>query len=62
MYLATFHHFESRALRKLEIAYIATITVISFIPALVFLFIRTPAKGPMYGSTVVSIISDNRTK
>lgn len=56
VYLATFHHFESRALQKLEIPYIATITVITFIPALVLLFIRTTAKGPIYGSAVVSIL------
>lgn len=55
VYLAVFHHFDGRALQKLEIMYVVAITVLTFIPALVFLFIRTPARGPIYGGAIVSI-------
>ncbi|KAL4790565.1 hypothetical protein BDV19DRAFT_401957 [Aspergillus venezuelensis] len=44
------YHYEPEALRKLEKIYLATITTLTFIPALVFLFIRSADKGPLYGS------------
>lgn len=53
-YLVVIHHFESHYLHRLEPLYIAMITGVTFIPALVFLFIRSPEKGPIYGSETVS--------
>lgn len=55
-YLVVFRQFDGSALKRLEIKYIAVITVLTFIPAFTFLFIRTAAKGPIYGSSIVSII------
>lgn len=54
VYLVVYHRFETEALRKLEIYYITIITCIVAIPAIAFLFIHTPDKGPMYGSVTVS--------
>lgn len=59
VYLVVFHHFDGRALKRLEIFYVVTITAVTFIPALVFLFIHTSAKGPIYdGSAIVSAIRE----
>ncbi|KAJ5204357.1 uncharacterized protein N7498_005236 [Penicillium cinerascens] len=52
-YLVVFHYFEAHSLHKLELTYIGGITVVTFIPALTFLFIRSPEKGPIYGSETV---------
>ena len=52
-YLVVFYHFDTQALRKLEIKYIGVITILSFIPAFVFLFIHDH-KGPIYGDETVS--------
>jgi hypothetical protein len=52
-YLVVFHRFDTYSLRKLERYYISLITLLTFIPALVFLFIRTSVKGPIYGSETV---------
>ncbi|KAJ5220556.1 hypothetical protein N7468_009760 [Penicillium chermesinum] len=52
-YLVVLHRFESGYLHKLEPFYIGVITVLTFIPAIVFLFIRSPEKGPVYGSETV---------
>jgi hypothetical protein len=54
VFLVVYYQFDVRALRKLEIWYITIITSIVSIPAIVFLFIHTPEKGPMYGSVTVS--------
>jgi hypothetical protein len=54
-YLVVFYHFDTQALRKLEVKYIGAITILSFIPAFVFLFIDTQEKGPIYGDQTVSI-------
>ncbi|KAJ5968960.1 hypothetical protein N7501_005208 [Penicillium viridicatum] len=51
-YLVVFYHFDTQALRKLEIKYIGVITILSFIPAFVFLFIRDH-KGPIYGDETI---------
>ncbi|KAL4759375.1 putative cAMP receptor (Car4) [Aspergillus foveolatus] len=48
--LVVFWHYEPEALRRLEKMYLAVITLLTFIPALVFLFIRSEEKGPLYGS------------
>lgn len=52
-YLVVFHHFDAHSLHKLELKYIGGITVVTFIPALIFLFIRSPGKGPIYGSETI---------
>jgi hypothetical protein len=54
VFLIIFYKYIAPHLRKLEIKYIAIITAITFIPALTFLFIHTPKRGPMYGSVTVS--------
>ncbi|KAL4999803.1 hypothetical protein BDV10DRAFT_183951 [Aspergillus recurvatus] len=48
--LVVFWHYEPEALRRLEKKYLAVITTFTFIPALVFLFVRSEEKGPLYGS------------
>ncbi|KAL5333987.1 hypothetical protein BJX70DRAFT_403016 [Aspergillus crustosus] len=48
--LVVFWQYEPEALRRLEKKYFAVITTLTFIPALVFLFIHNPDKGPLYGS------------
>lgn len=53
-YLVVFYHFDAHTLHGLEIKYIGAITTVTFIPALVFLFINTPEKGPIYGDEIVS--------
>jgi len=53
VYLIVFRRYDAASLRKLEIKYTAVITFIAFIPAFVFLFIRTAEKGPFYGSVTV---------
>ncbi|KAJ5931867.1 hypothetical protein N7516_006356 [Penicillium verrucosum] len=54
-YLVVFYHFDTQSLRKLEIKYISVITILSFIPAFVFLFIRDH-KGPIYGDETVNLV------
>lgn len=53
VFLVVFRRYEAESLKRLERKYAAIITVVTFIPALVFLFIRTEAKGPIYGSVTV---------
>lgn len=53
VFLIVFRRRDVEGLRKLEIKYICVITVAVFIPAFVFLFIRSPDKGPMYGAVTV---------
>lgn len=53
-YLVVFHHFDAHSLQKLEYKYIGAISALSGIPAIVFLCIRTPARGPIYGGETVS--------
>ncbi|KAL2807935.1 hypothetical protein BJX63DRAFT_439794 [Aspergillus granulosus] len=50
--LVVFYHYEPKRLRRLEKKYLVVITTLTFVPALVFLFIRDSDKGPMYGSVV----------
>ncbi|KAL4902010.1 hypothetical protein BDW74DRAFT_169765 [Aspergillus multicolor] len=50
--LVVFWQYEPEALRKLEKKYVAVITTITITPALIFLFVRSDAKGPLYGSVV----------
>lgn len=56
-YLVVFHHFDAHYLQRLEPKYIGGITALTFIPALVFLFIRSDEKGPVYGSETVGFQS-----
>lgn len=60
VFLIVFYKFEAEALRKLEMKYIGVITALVFIPAVTFLFIRTPEKGPMYGSVTVGAIPQRK--
>jgi len=53
VYLIVFHRYDTDSLKRLEWKYMVGITIITFVPALVFLFIRTDEKGPMYGSVTV---------
>lgn len=53
VFLIVFYRHDAEALRKLEMKYIGVITALVFIPAVVFLFIRTAEKGPIYGSVTV---------
>ncbi|KAJ5180878.1 hypothetical protein N7492_004088 [Penicillium capsulatum] len=52
-YLVVFHHFDAHSLQKLEKTYLGIITSVSFIPALVFLFIHSPERGSVYGSETI---------
>ncbi|KAJ5166852.1 uncharacterized protein N7482_005633 [Penicillium canariense] len=52
-YLVVFHHFDAHSLQKLELKYVAVISALTGIPAVVFLFIRTPDKGPIYGGETI---------
>ncbi|AEO60748.1 hypothetical protein MYCTH_2112775 [Thermothelomyces thermophilus ATCC 42464] len=45
--------YDIESLRRLEWKYVASITTVTFIPAFVMLFIRTPDKGPMYGGVTL---------
>ncbi|KAJ5682239.1 hypothetical protein N7462_005404, partial [Penicillium macrosclerotiorum] len=59
-YLVVFHHFDAHLLHKLELKFIGAISALTFIPAFVFLFIRTADKGPIYGGeTIWCSISPN---
>lgn len=53
VFLIVYRRYDTETLRRLEWKYITVITTSTFIPALVFLFIRTDDKGPMYGSVTV---------
>ncbi|KAJ5621917.1 hypothetical protein N7528_005149 [Penicillium herquei] len=59
-YLVVFHHYDAHSLKKIEYKYISSITIITFIPAIVFLCIRSSSKGPVYGNeTIWCSISPN---
>jgi len=57
VYLIVFHCYDTQSLRKLEWKYMLGISVLTFIPAMVLLFINTEEKGPMYGSVTVRATS-----
>jgi hypothetical protein len=59
VFLVVFYSYDVVDLRKLEIKYIGVITTLVSIPAVTFLFIRTPERGPMYGSVTVSALPLN---
>ncbi len=53
VYLIVHRSYDVEALRRLEWKYAAVITIVTFIPALAFLFVNTSDNGPMYGSVTV---------
>jgi hypothetical protein len=59
VFLIVFYYYDAEALRKLEMKYIIAITTLVSIPAVTFLFIHTPDRGPMYGSVTVSALPLN---
>lgn len=59
VFLVVFYHYDVAALRKLEMMYVGVITALVAIPAVTFLFIRTPERGPVYGSVTVSALTLN---
>ena len=56
VFLIVFRSYDAEALRRLELKYMVGITALTFIPAFVFLFVRTDDKGPMYGSVTVGAV------
>lgn len=56
VYLTFFHKFDSSQLRKLEWKYFVACYGIPFVPAFIYCFVDTPAKGKIYGEAVVSVI------
>jgi hypothetical protein len=54
VYLRFFYRYDSKQLRRLEWKYILFCYFLPFIPALTLLFIHTPSKGHVYGSSLVS--------
>jgi hypothetical protein len=54
VYLIVHHSYDVVSLRRLEWKYMIVITTVTFIPALVFLFIKSDENGLMYGSVTVS--------
>lgn len=53
VYLVFFKGYTVDQLRSLDLAYILICYGLSFIPALVFIFINTNARGPVYGPAVI---------
>ncbi|KAH6634700.1 hypothetical protein B0J18DRAFT_461854 [Chaetomium sp. MPI-SDFR-AT-0129] len=53
VYLIVYRSYDVESLRRLEWKYIVGITVATFIPAFVLLFIKTEENGPMYGSVTM---------
>lgn len=58
VFLIVYRRYDTETLRRLEWKYIIGITAFTFIPAVVFLFIRSEDKGPMYGSVEVCGLRD----
>ena len=55
VFLIVYRRYDTETLRRLEWKYMVGITAFTFIPALVFLFVSSDDKGPMYGSVTVSM-------
>lgn len=53
VFLVVFRRYEAESLKILERKYAAVITLVTFVPAVVFLFIHTEEKGSIYGSVTV---------
>lgn len=54
VYLTFFHKYNSEQLRRLEWKYVLCCYGIPFIPAFAYFFIKTQARGRVYGSAIVS--------
>lgn len=53
VFLTVYRCYDIESMKRLEWKYIVGITTVTFIPAFVLLFIKSDAKGPMYGSVTV---------
>jgi hypothetical protein len=53
VFMIVYYQLDTQDLQTYEWRYMTGITFITFAPAVVFLFVETDAKGPMYGSVVV---------
>ncbi|AEO66238.1 c670c875-9af0-48e7-b653-0dedd7dacae5 [Thermothielavioides terrestris] len=53
VYCIVFRNYDVESLRSLEWKYVIGITTVTFIPALVLLFIHSDENGPMYGSVTM---------
>jgi hypothetical protein len=56
VYLTFFHQYNSDQLRRLEWKYVVGCYGLPFIPAFVYFFIHTPARGRVYGSAIVRLL------
>lgn len=56
VFLIVYYKYEAEDLHKLEAKYIGAITFFTLVPAVAFLFVNTPTKGPMYGSVTVGAL------
>jgi hypothetical protein len=54
VYLTFFHKYNSEQLRQLEWKYVLFCYGLPFLPAFVYFFIETEARGKVYGSAIVS--------
>jgi hypothetical protein len=54
VYLTLFRKYDVTELRKLEWKYCIASYGVPFIPSFVYLFIKTKARGQIYGSAIVS--------
>ena len=53
VYLTFYHKFDARRLRRMEPLYLGCCYGIPFVVALVFVFVKTPAQGRMYGNATL---------
>jgi len=49
VYLAIYHKYDVQRLQRVEVIYLLCCYGLPFIPALTFIFINDPEKGPFYG-------------
>lgn len=61
VYLTFFHKYNSEQLRRLEWKYVLCCYGLPFIPAFVYFFINTQARGRVYGSAIVSDLCSSVT-
>jgi hypothetical protein len=62
VYLTFFYKYNSEQLRRLECKYLIFCYGLPFIPAFVYFFVKTKARGKVYGSAVVSVRLRRRKK
>ncbi|EPE09683.1 g-protein coupled receptor [Ophiostoma piceae UAMH 11346] len=53
VYLTFYYKYDARRLRRMELLYLGCCYGIPFIVALVFVFVRTPTRGRMYGNATL---------